>query len=136
MQETLPSFPLKRTFYDKVLFFFIFRHILADYEAQTQFFGGGKALFLFKYGFSRKEPFMDVSDFRYLQIIYSILADHEFERISFSNFQFRQLIINGFRNLNISIHIYDESNRLYTIERTILIFSLRIIKKIEKALLF
>ena len=65
---------------------------------------------------------MDVSDFRYLQIIYTILADHEFERISFSNFQFRQLIINGFRNLNISIHIYDESNRLYTIERTILIF--------------
>ncbi len=48
---------------------------------------------------------MDVSDFRYLQIIYTILADHEFERISFSNFQFRQLIINGFRNLNISIHI-------------------------------
>ena len=65
---------------------------------------------------------MDVSDFRYLQIIYTILADHEFERISFSNFQFRQLIINGFRNLNISIHIYEESNRLYTIERTILIF--------------
>ena len=79
---------------------------------------------------------MDVSDFRYLQIIYTILADHEIERISFSNFQFRQLIINGFKNLNISIHIYDESNRLYTIERTILIFSLRIIKKIEKALLF
>ena len=65
---------------------------------------------------------MDVSDFRYLQIIYTILADHEFERISISNFQFRQLIINGFKNLNISIHIYDESNRLYTIERTILIF--------------
>ena len=45
---------------------------------------------------------MDVSDFRYLQIIYTILADHEIERISFSNFQFRQLIINGFKNLDIT----------------------------------
>jgi len=42
----------------------------------------------------------------------------------------------GFKILNISIHIYEEGNRLYNIERTILIFSLRITKKIEIALLF
>ena len=72
---------------------------------------------------------MDVSDLRYLQIMYKIFADHEIEIISFSNSQFRQFIINGFTNLDISIHIYDECNRLYTIEHTILIFSLRATKK-------
>lgn len=65
--------------------------------------------------FSGKGVEMDVSDIRYLQIIYVIMEENEPERYSMSRYQFQSLIISGLSGCGFAIHSYDEGDNLFTI---------------------
>ena len=60
---------------------------------------------------------MDVSDIRYLQIIYVIMEENEPERYSMSRYHFQSLIISGLSGCGFAIHSYDEGDNLFTITR-------------------
>ena len=78
---------------------------------------------------------MDVSDIRYLHLIYVILTETESERKFLSHFEFRQLILESLTRCGLNIHTYDESAFLYTINRKILIYFPEFGKRITQSTL-
>ena len=64
---------------------------------------------------------MDVSDIRYLQMIYVIMDETESERESLSHYEFRFLILESLEKCGFTVRIYDEGVYLYTLDHKILI---------------
>ncbi len=65
---------------------------------------------------------MDVSDIRYLQIIYVIMNETNSERETLSHYEFRQLILDSLERCGFAVRIYDEGVFLYTVDHKVLIY--------------
>ncbi|MBQ6343434.1 MAG: hypothetical protein IJI41_09945 [Anaerolineaceae bacterium] len=65
---------------------------------------------------------MNVSDYRILQVIYLTLDNTKIERLRMSPFQFRRLIIAALQNRQYSVNSMEESERLFTVDRMVILF--------------
>ena len=65
---------------------------------------------------------MNVSDYRILQVIYLTLYNTKIERLRMSPFQFRRLIIAALQNRQYSVNSMEESERLFTVDRMVILF--------------
>ena len=65
---------------------------------------------------------MDITDIRYLQMIYVIMDETESERESLSHYEFRFLILESLEKCGFTVRIYDEGVYLYTVDHKILIY--------------
>ena len=65
---------------------------------------------------------MDVSDYRILQVIYLTLENTKLERQQMSPFQFRRLIIEALHNRLYTVSSMEESERLFTVDRMVILF--------------
>ena len=65
---------------------------------------------------------MDVSDYRILQVIYLTLENTKLERQQMSPFQFRRMIIEALRNRDYIFCSLENSERLFTVGRMVILF--------------
>ncbi len=65
---------------------------------------------------------MNVSDYRILQVIYLTLDNTKVDRLLMSPFQFRRLIISGLQSRQYSVSSMEESERLFAVDRMVILF--------------
>ena len=65
---------------------------------------------------------MNVSDYRILQVIYLTLESTKIERLRMSPFQFRRLIIEALQNREYTLHSLEDSERLFTVDRMVILY--------------
>ena len=65
---------------------------------------------------------MDVSDYRILQVIYLTLENTKLDRLRMSPFQFRRLIIEALQNRDYIVCSLEDSERLFTVDRMVILF--------------
>ncbi len=65
---------------------------------------------------------MNVSDYRNLQVIYLTLENTKLERLRLSPFQFRRLIVEALQNREYLVRSMEDSERLFTVDRMVILF--------------